>query len=222
MIDTNFSLERDYTFKSGQYFQRGWQIFKQYAWQFIGFTFLIAIISSATAQLPSPLGVNEDGKGGIINAILGPVLIAGIYIVAFKIAKNRTTSFRDFFRGFNNFLPIFLVNLVGSILTALGVILLIIPGIYLAVAYFFSVFFVIEKHLNFWSALEASRKIVTKKWFAFLGFALLLGLLNFGGLLALVVGLLFTIPLTVCIIVAAFEDIVGLNLADSQLIDTEM
>lgn len=222
MNDYKFNLKQNYTFKTGQYFQRGWQIFKQYLWQFIGFTVLVIIISAFTSRLPYPLGINEDGQGGIINGILSPVLVAGIYIVAFKIAKNRTTSFSDFFLAFNNFLPIFLVNLVGSILTVIGCFLLIVPGIYLAVAYLFGLCFVIEKHFGFWSALETSRQIITKKWWAFFGFVLLLGLVNLGGLLVLGVGLIFTIPLTVCIIVAAFEDIVGLNLVDTQSLESEI
>ncbi|BAU63962.1 hypothetical protein STA3757_13310 [Stanieria sp. NIES-3757] len=222
MSDYKFNLKQNYTFKTGQYFQRGWQIFQQYLWQFIGFTVLVIVISAFTARLPYPLGINEDGQGGIINGILSPVLVAGIYIVAFKIAKNRIISFSDFFLAFNKFLPIFLVNLVGTFLTVLGCFLLIIPGIYLAVAYLFGICFVIEKHFSFWSALETSRKIITKKWFAFFAFVLLLGLLNLGGLLVLGVGLIFTIPLTVCIIVAAFEDIVGLNLADTQSLESEI
>lgn len=142
---------------------------------------------------------------------LTPILSAGIYVVAFLIAKNRPKTFSDFFRGFNQFLQIFLVNIVSSILIAIGCLFLLLPGIYLAIAYIFSLLFVIEKKLSFWSAMEASRKLITKKWFSFLVFAVTIFLLNLAGILALGVGLLVTIPLTYCIVVAAFEDIVGLN-----------
>ena len=201
---------QNYTVKVGQYFRRGWEIFQQYVWGFIGFAVLVSLISGALSRLPAPLGVNEEGGGGILNAIVSPILFAGFYIVAFKIAKNRSKSFGDFFRGFNKFLPIFLVNLVGSLLIGVGLLLLIIPGIYLIVAYFFSFPFVIEKGYNFWAALEASRKLVTKKWFSFLGLGILLLLLNLCGVLVCGVGFFFTLPWSICIIVAAFEDIVGL------------
>lgn len=59
--------------------------------------------------------------------------------------------------------------------------------------------------------METSRKLITKKWFSFFGLLLLLFLLNLGGAILLGVGLLVTIPLSVCIIAAAYEDIVGLN-----------
>ncbi|MDX2239525.1 MAG: hypothetical protein NW224_02470 [Leptolyngbyaceae cyanobacterium bins.302] len=204
-------VDRNYNLDIGEYFNRGWELFKQYALPFVGFLLLVLIIGGVLSRLPYPLGLNEDRQGGIVNSIISPILTAGFYIVAFKLAKGQSASFGDFFRGFNNFLPIFLVNLVGSLLIALGLILLIIPGIYLAVAYFFATTLVIEKRFDFWTALETSRKLVTKRWFSFLGFGLLLFLLNLGGALLFVVGLLITVPLTFCIIVAAYEDIIGLN-----------
>ena len=131
----------------------------------------------------------------------------------FKLTQifDEIFDFSDFFRGFNKFLQIFLAYLIGAILIVIGFWLLIIPGIYLAVAYGFSFLFVIEKKLSFWSALEASRKLITKKWFSFVGLGIMLSLLNLAGFLLLGIGLLITIPLSSCIVVAAFEDIVGLN-----------
>lgn len=211
-------LPQDYTVKIGNYFGRGWAIFKEYAWAFVVFTLVSVAIAVLTSLLPFPLGRNEDGQGGLVNAIISPILAAGYYIVGFQIARNRPKSFGDFFRGFNKFLQLLLVNIVGSILIAIGLILLIIPGLYLAIAYIFSVSFVVEKNLGFWQALETSRKVITKKWFSFFLLALALLALNIGGAILLGVGLLVTIPLSTCIIVAAYEDIIGLNsVADSGL-----
>ncbi len=47
----------------------------------------------------------------------------------------------------------------------------------------------------------------------FIGFILVLGLINIAGFLSLIVGLLFTAPLTGCAMIAAYEDIVGFNLS---------
>ena len=70
----------DFIVNVGQYFSRGWEIFSQYAWGFIGFFIITIIISGIASTLPGPLGVGEDGKGtGIINTILSPILSAGIY-----------------------------------------------------------------------------------------------------------------------------------------------
>ena len=216
---TGFSTdltERDYNVKIGDYFSRGWAIFKQYAWAFILFTLVTFLIAGLLSMLPSPLGirVGEDnplGGSNIIVNILSPILGVGYYFVAFQIARDRPHGFGDFFNGFKKFLPVFLTALVSSILIGIGFVLLILPGIYLAVSYLFAQLFVVDKNLNFWSAMEASRKIITKKWFSFLGLVILLGLLNIVGAIIVGIGLLVTIPLSACVVAAAYEDIVGLN-----------
>lgn len=209
-------VSRDYEVNIGAYFSRGWEIFKQYAIGFIMFVALLAVIGIVLGLLPAPLG-NGGAEGGtgilpfIYQFFLAPVLSAGYYIVALQIARNRPGEFGDFFKGFNRYLPIFLVSLVSGLLIALGIILLVIPGIYLVVAYLFNVLLVVDKNMSFWNAMETSRRLITKKWFSFLGLVAVLVLLNLLGAILLGVGLLVTLPLTGCIIVAAYEDIVGLN-----------
>jgi len=216
---TEFSsdfTERDYEVNIGDYFSRGWEIFKQYAWAFVVFTLVTFLIALALSLLPSPLGMRASGDaaiggGNILANILSPILGVGYYFVAFQIMRNREYGFGDFFHGFKKFLPVFLTALISGILIGIGFVLLILPGIYLAVAYLFAQLFVIDKNLSFWSAMEASRKVITKKWFSFLGLGLLLALVNILGLIILGVGLLVTIPFSACVVAAAYEDIVGLN-----------
>jgi uncharacterized membrane protein len=208
-------LDRDYEVKIGEYFSRGWQIFKEYAWAYVAFTLVVGVIAIALSQLPSPLGTRttdgEMGGGNLIFNIISPALTAGYYFVSFQIARNRPKGFADFFNGFKKFLPLFLTSLVSGILIALGLVALIIPGIYLAVSYMFAQLFVIDKNMSFWSAMETSRKLITKKWFSFFGLGILMSLLILAGFLLLGVGALVTIPLATCVTAAAYEDIVGLN-----------
>lgn len=209
-------INRDYEVKTSAYFSRGWDIFKQKAVPFILFTLLLFIIQVVISALPFPLGSSSDEPvpGGILNFgfnVIAPALTAGYYVVAFQLARGRDADFGDFFQGFNKFLPIFLTALVAGLLTALGFVLLLLPGVYLAVAYLFAQPLVIDKSADFWQAMETSRQLITKKWFAFFGLMLLIFFLNLGGAILLGVGLLVTVPLSVCVIAAAYEDIVGLN-----------
>ena len=208
-------LDRDYEVKIGEYFGRGWQIFKEYAWGYVAFTLVSGMIAIALAQLPSPLGARTaDGEFGgmsLLLNIISPILGAGYYFVSFQIARNRPKGFGDFFNGFKKFLPLFLTALVSTILIALGFVVLIIPGIYLAVSYMFAQLLVIDKNMSFWSAMETSRKLITKKWFSFFGLSILMGLLALAGFLLFGIGAFVTIPLATCVLAAAYEDIVGLN-----------
>jgi hypothetical protein len=207
---------RDYDFKMGQYFSRGWDLFKAKALQFIGFLVLIVVVLGIISFiLPYPLGSGnlDDGQtgGNIVSNILSALLFPGFYIVAFQIARNRATSFSDFFKGFNRALPILLLSIVSSILIGLGFILLIIPGIYLVVSYALSMPLLLDKNLDFWPAMETSRKVVGKKWWSFFLFGIALFFLNLAGAILLGLGLLVTVPWSFCSITAAYEDIVGLN-----------
>ena len=95
----------------------------------------------------------------------------------------------------------------------IGIIGLIV-AIYLSVSYVFAVPLIIGKKLAFWPAMEASRRLIAKQWFAMFVFILVLGLLNLAGALVLLIGLLITVPLSACAIAAAYESIVGLPTFD--------
>jgi len=199
-------LRRDYTVKIGKYISEGWELFKKNAGGFVGFTVVVILINLALGkvqQSASPLG-------SLLSLLISGPLNAGAFIVAFKLLRNRQTAFGDFFKGFNNYLPLFLVSLVSGIFIFLGCLLLLIPGIYLAVSYLFAMPLVIDKKMNFWDAMEVSRKVITKNWFAFFGFVLVIVLINIAGVIPLGLGLLVTIPLSTCAIAAAYADVIGL------------
>ena len=191
----------DYQVHIGDYFSTGMNLFKQNLGNFIGFTLVFLIINSVLSFIPV--------VGSIISMGVNGPLVAGYYLVAKKLINNETTEFGDFFAGFSYFLPLFLAGLVSSLFITLGILLLVLPGIYLAVGYFFTTLLIIDKDLTFFEAMETSRKLVTKRWFSFFGFGLLIGLLNMCGVLLFGLGMMFTVPLTMCAIAAAYDDIVN-------------
>jgi len=84
--------------------------------------------------------------------------------------------------------------LLMSVLIFLGFLLLILPGIYLAFAYMFSLPLMIEKEIGAWQALEISRKAVTRVWFRATGFLILIMLLVSLGTILLVLPLIWILP----------------------------
>jgi len=89
--------------------------------------------------------------------------------------------------------------------------LTMIPIIYLSVAWSWTSFFIVFKKMDFWPAMEASRKIIGKKWFSIFGFGFVLAGLILLGMLCLLVGLFVAIPVVTIANFVAFEQIVGLN-----------
>ncbi|HWH69402.1 MAG TPA: hypothetical protein VNT26_08440, partial [Candidatus Sulfotelmatobacter sp.] len=64
------------------------------------------------------------------------------------------------------FVQLMLAGAVSQLLTQLGWALCVLPGAYLAVAWAFALPLVADKRLEFWSAMELSRKVVTRVWFS--------------------------------------------------------
>ena len=96
-------------------------------------------------------------------------------------------------------------------LTGIGFLLLVIPGVYLLVCYLFAPSLVVDRRLDFWPALELSRRTVNPIWFGMFAFVLLLAVLNLAGTVALGIGLMVTVPLTCCTVTVAYADIFGLQ-----------
>jgi len=71
---------------------------------------------------------------------------------------------------------------------------LIIPGIYLMVAYSFVIQLVGDQGLSPWQAMEVSRKAVTHRWWSVLGLGLAVAILTGVSALGFLIPLIWTIP----------------------------
>ncbi len=214
-------VNQGYAVDMGKYLSRGWELFQKNIGGFIGFTLVLAALAIVVGVLPERL----DFLGTLVMLVLSGPLAAGWYYVAFRLIKQQVPTFNDFFLGFNNFLPLFLANLLVNIFVAIGMVLLIVPGVFLVVAYMFTIPLIVDRRFDFWAAMETSRKLITRQWFAIFVFVLVLVLINVVGVLLLGVGLFVTIPLTSCAVAAAYEDIVGLSTggsADEMLVSDRL
>ena len=73
--------------------------------------------------------------------------------------------------------------------------LLLIPGIYLSIAYRLAIPLVVERGLSPWQALEASRKAISQHWFKVFGLFFVLMLIMLLSMIPLGIGLIWTLPL---------------------------
>jgi hypothetical protein len=97
--------------------------------------------------------------------ISGP-LYGGLFLVLLHRMRNQPAKVGEVFDGFRlDFVQLMLVGLVSTLLQKIGFCLCILPGIYLLVAWQFGIPLVADKKLEFWSALELSRKVATRVWF---------------------------------------------------------
>ena len=94
-----------------------------------------------------------------------------------------------------------------TLLIFVGYVLLIVPGIYLSVAYLFALPLLVQEQMGIVEALEASRKALTHCWFNVFGLLLVLALINGLAAVPLGIGLIWSVPLTVVSIGLAYRKI---------------
>jgi uncharacterized membrane protein len=98
--------------------------------------------------------------------------------------------------------------LMGLIPIGLPVFLIcLVPTIYLQVRWAFTLPLIIDKQMDFWTAMKTSWKMVGKHWWQVFGLVILIGLLNIVGVLACCVGALFTAPIGYGALMYAYETI---------------
>jgi len=114
--------------------------------------------------------------------VVGGPLLGGLCLYYLKKIRGEQSNIETAFSGFRvAFVQLFLANLAIWVLMIIGFLCLILPGLYLAVSWMFALILVIDKRLDFWPAMELSRKIITKHWWKFFGFWLVLLLMNVVG-----------------------------------------
>jgi hypothetical protein len=129
-------------------------------------TFLVWMLGTVCQFLPF---------GGFLYWLIRGVLFGGLYLVFINRIRGQSAAVGDVFAGFNiAFGQLVLVGLISGLLTSIGLVCcLVIPGLYLFIAWTFSIPLVADRRLEFWSAMELSRKVVTRVWFEVFALVLL-------------------------------------------------
>ena len=101
-------------------------------------------------------------------------------------------------------------QLVSAITSSLPILFVcLIPMTYLAVSLQFTVPLIMDKQMDFGTAMKTSWKMVNQHWWQVFGLTILVGLVSAAGALACCVGLLFTIPIGLVAMMIAYETIFG-------------
>jgi len=194
-------IEKGYSFSIKDYVGRGFALYKSSANAMIPFSLLYFLVVMLTSRIMA-LSI-------VVNVFISPCVIAGFYLAANKAMQGAVPMFSDCLDGFKMFVEIVVINLVVNILASLGLICLVLPGIYLYVAYTFASMFVIFLKADYRTALRLSRKLIHCNWWTMFGLLAVALLIGISGALLFGIGMIFTLPIMHCILYIAFEDIVG-------------
>jgi serine/threonine protein kinase/capsular polysaccharide biosynthesis protein len=203
-------LARDYVLNIRDCLRRGWELVKSDFWPIVGVTALVLALVWAASSSEPMFNYHRGGfhaTTSLLGILLGGPLMGGLYLFFLKKIRDEPAKVETAFAGFSScFVQLFLANFVSNVLLGLGFICLVLPFIYLLVAWIFTLPLVIDKRLEFWPAMRLSRKTVSKHWWKFLGFGIVLVLFNLAGILLLCVGVFLTVPISLAALMYAYED----------------
>lgn len=216
------ALSRGYDFQIGAVIEEAWRLVKGskgiIVLGFIIFYAVMWVLSTIATLLVSLMGVSETDFvtmmvsqtiiGAIATALAYPFL-AGVTMVGIRRAAGQPLTANELFSHFSRATALISAALLITLMTYLGFFLLIIPGIYLSVAYMLAIPLIVERGLSPWKAMEVSRKAVTQQWFKIFGLLLLLALIQIVSLIPLGIGLVWSIPLWVISLGILYRTIFG-------------
>jgi len=157
-----------------------------------------------------PLGSVFDGfrkmfghlfLGQWVAGILAFVpLLAGILVLFFSVGL---TVIMGLVKGSASW-PTFEVLAPGLALFLLGVPV----SIFLTVNWMFSLPMILDQRLNFWTAMKRSGRQVRRHWWSCLALLVVMSILNFAGALCCLVGLVVTMPISMLVLMCAYETVI--------------
>src|SRR5580765_7925098 len=191
-------LQRHATIDISSAISRGWALVRDHMAVLAGATILGWLVTVGLACIP------------ILGWIVGFVLLGGLDYMFLRRIRGEEVQVGDLFAGFNlALLNLTMAGLVKWLLTSIGFLLCILPGIYLAVGYVFALPLVIDKKMEFWPAMEVSRRVVHEHWWSIFALVIVLALVAFSGFLLCGVGEVITIPIASAALMYVYEDLFG-------------
>lgn len=217
------SVERgvagDYQFVIGDVLREAWAktdgskasfaiAFLMYLAVYVGVGFVIGLVTAIFDRVGFEV---FDVLDQLIPVVIGMPMAAGMAMFGVRRSVDVQSSPTIVLSYFHLWLPIFALTLLMYIVVAIGLVLLVIPGLYLAVSYMLALPLLVDKKLDPWEALETSRKALTNHWLDFFGISLVLGLINLATIVTLGIGLIWTLPMTYIALGILYRKVFGIE-----------
>lgn len=146
----------------------------------------------------------------LFNFILLPIGV-GLTILGIRRSADASIEAGSIMGYFSHAVQLFFTYVLMMVMILIGLLLLVIPGIYLSVAYYYAIPLVAEKGLSPWEAMEISRKVVSKRWFTMFFFSIVLSLIVMVSALPLLIGLVWTIPMAIIAYGIIYRNMFGIR-----------
>lgn len=174
--------------------------YKKYASFIIGAMltfFVLAIVPQIyfMFDVPDPPTTKSQFVSLLLTAIQ-LFLTLGFTKIMLLLIQDEYVEVADMFNNFRPFLSYFVASFLYGIAVVLGTLLLVIPGIFIAIRFQFYPYFILEEDLSSFIALQKSYNLSQNLTLELLLLGIVIIALNIAGMLFFGIGIVLTYPLT--------------------------
>ncbi len=186
----------------------GWQSAKQHFWFFVRMLLFVFIMQMAFGSLT---GYAENSAPRLVavvalaSIVIHTIVNMGIIYSLIRIIKGAPPRFSDIFRTVHPFWRYLGASVVYAIVVGVGLVLLVIPGLVLAVSLQFYSYLILDQDLGLFQSLWRSWEITRGARAKLILLAISLVAINLVGALLLGIGLLWTIPMSLAAIAHVYK-----------------
>lgn len=177
--------------------------------------FVLSLIFNGSPEVASDGSIDFSNMfslwgiiGLIVTTVVGYLIQAAMIGGALHETSGTKPSIGSFFQ-FANIGAIILASFLVGLMTSVGFILLIIPGVIVAFLSWWTLQFVIDQNQDAFTAIKSSFRAISSNWGTLLLLALAMVGLNILGLIPFGLGLLVTVPMTIIASTYAYRVTVG-------------
>ena len=161
--------------------------------------FVYAVISIVITLIQEAAAASVgDVAASVVEILITFVLFplgVGLGLLGIRRAAGKETPVSTLWEPYSQAIPLIVMFLLMAVLVVAGFFLLVLPGIYLSIAYSFAPYLIVEKNMGVWEALETSRKAITQYWWRYFGLMLVAMVLIIIGLIPVLIGLAWVLPI---------------------------
>jgi uncharacterized membrane protein len=177
------------TIQSGKAISYGWASVKKDFWYFVGLSFVSTVIGS----IGSSDRKRNDGWD-LLGFLLSAWMTCGYTKLALSYERGQKLPFGELFTQWKYYWRVLGATFLLGLIVGIGFVLLIVPGIYLALRFQFTVQLIIDKDLGIMEAMRQSTKLTEGKKMALFGFDLTMFGVILLGAICLGVGIFVSMP----------------------------
>lgn len=198
-----------YTFSIGEAIKEAWVRTKGakgtiWAGSAVMYLVILILIAGSAMLLPAM----KSGSPGLVTAlasiifnlaidVISVLFMAGLLYMGVRKVVGDPISWKMVGKGFSCTGKIIVATILQSVLVTVGLLVLVLPGIYLMVGYAMTLPLIVDQGLSPWSAMEMSRKAVHKVWWKMFGLFFIMGIITTISLVPLGIGLIWTWPMAI-------------------------